>query len=184
MFDNNRCQEEISSWGRKGLLRFARPPLAGGCQKGARPVKKDIRYVPTPPAVVEGILTLARVCADDVFHDLGCGDGRLVIAAAHRGARAIGTEIDPSLVARCREGAAQEGVAAEFRLGNMHEADLRDASVVTLYLYSSVNLALRPKLRREMRPGTRLVSHSFTMDDWEPDEVVEVDTKLLHLWIL
>jgi len=145
-------------------------------------VKKDIRYVPTPPSIVEGILTLARVGPGDVFHDLGCGDGRLVIAAARRGA--LGTEIDPSLVARCRQGALDAGVEAEFRLGDMFCADLRDATVVTLYLYSTVNLRLRPKLQAELRPGTRLVSHSFAMGDWEPDEVVEVDTKFLHLWIL
>jgi ribosomal protein L11 methylase PrmA len=120
----------------------------------------------------------------DVFHDLGCGDGRLVIAAARRGARAIGTEIDPSLVARCRQGALDAGIEAEFRLGDMFVADLHDATVVTLYLYSTVNLRLRPKLQAELRPGTRLVSHSFAMGDWEPDEVVEVDTKFLHLWIL
>lgn len=147
-------------------------------------MKKDIRYVPSPPAVVEGLLGLARVGPGDVLHDLGSGDGRLVIAAALRGARAIGTEIDPRLVERSRAHAAEAGVEAEFRQGNFFDADLSGVTVVTLYLLTHLNMALSTKLRQELRPGSRIVSHSFAMGDWEPDEVIEVETKLLHLWVV
>lgn len=147
-------------------------------------MKKDIRYVPTPAPVVEGMLDLAGLTRDDVLYDLGSGDGRLVIASARRGVRSVGIEIDPSLVARSRAEAERAGVAglAEFRREDFHQAHIGEASVVMLYLLQSVNLALRPKLLRELRPGTRLVSHSFGMGDWECDAEVIVDAKMLFLW--
>ena len=149
-------------------------------------MKKDIRYVPTPPLVVQGMLELANVTRGDVFFDLGCGDGRLVIAAAQRGAQGLGVDIDLSLVERSRVNAEAAGVTAstEFRHGNFFQADLGRATVVALYLFPKVNRALLPKLLAELAPGTRIVSHSFDMGDWQPDQVLEVDCKLVYLWTL
>ena len=147
-------------------------------------MKKDIRYVPSPLVVVEGMLDLANVCSDDVFFDLGSGDGRLVLAAARRGSRAVGIDLDPRLVERSRNTAATEGLEdqVEFRVQNFFETALSTASVVALYLRDSVNLALRDKLRSELRPGSRIVSHSFAMEDWTPDRHITVDSKWLFLW--
>lgn len=149
-------------------------------------MKKDIRYVPTPPAVVAGIMELAGVGVGDVLHDLGSGDGRLVVAAAELGARGIGTDLDPSLVERSRVLALEAGVErqTEFRLGNFFDADVSDATVVTLYLFHNLNRALMPKLQREMRAGSRLISHSFGMGDWKPDREIEVESKILYLWTM
>jgi SAM-dependent methyltransferase len=149
-------------------------------------LKKHIRYVPSPPAVVEAMLDLAGFAAGDVLYDLGSGDGRLVLAAARRGGRGVGIEIDPSLIARSRLQVECEGLSArtEFRRQSMFDAHLAEATVVTTYLTHSVNLALRPKLLAELRPGTRLVSHSFDMDDWPPVRHIEVEAKWLFLWIV
>lgn len=156
------------------------PPFA------TRVVKKDIRYVPSPPVVVEAMLDLSSFGPDDLLFDLGSGDGRLVLAAARRGGRAVGIEIDPSLVARSRASAAADGLCAraEFRTQSFFETDLREATVVMLYLRDNVNLALRDKLRSELRPGSRLVSHSFAMEDWEPERHITVDAKWLFLWTI
>ncbi|MGE0487578.1 MAG: methyltransferase domain-containing protein [Vulcanimicrobiota bacterium] len=147
-------------------------------------MKKDIRYVPTPPAVVEAMLDLASVGPRDVFYDLGSGDGRLVIGAALRGAQAVGIDIDKSLVLRSRVLAVSAGVdeLASFRHQNFFEADFQPATVVSLYLLHSVNLALLPKLQAELKPGTRLISHSFDMGLWKPQRELMVETKLLFLW--
>jgi cyclopropane fatty-acyl-phospholipid synthase-like methyltransferase len=147
-------------------------------------VKKDIRYLPSPPTVVEAMLDLAGFGPKDVLYDLGSGDGRLVLAAARRGGRGVGIEIDSSLVTRSRLSAETQGLTglAEFRQESFFAANLGDATVVTAYLFHSVNMALRPKLLAELRPGTRLVSHSFDMEDWEPDRRVTVDAKWLFLW--
>lgn len=147
-------------------------------------LKKDIRYVPSPPLVVEAMLELAGVGPSDSFYDLGSGDGRLVIGAALRGATAVGIDIDTSLVLRSRSLAESAGVSelASFHRQNFFETDFRPATVVSLYLLHSVNLALLPKLRAQLRPGTRLVSHSFDMGLWKPDRELMVETKLLFLW--
>jgi SAM-dependent methyltransferase len=123
------------------------------------------------------MLRLARVTADDVVYDLGCGDGRLVIDAARLfGARGAGVEIQPQLVQQSRESALMAGVAGRVRFlwQDLFETDLRGVTVVTLYLHDDVNLRLRPKLLRELRPGTRVVSHDFGMADWEPDRTLRV----------
>ncbi len=140
------------------------------------PVKKDIRYVASPPAVVQAMLTLANVGPQDVVFDLGCGDGRLVIAAAEWGARGVGVDIDPSLIRRSRENALAAGQQArtEFRTGNFFDSDLQGATVVALYLLHAVNTRLLPKLLRVLRPGTRLVSHSFDMGHWPADRRITV----------
>ena len=146
-------------------------------------MKKDIRYVPSPSTVVEGMLDLAALTSLDTLYDLGCGDGRIVIGAAARGARAVGIDIDPGLIARCQENARLAGCAdsVEFRVGNFFQVDLSQATVITLYLLTSVNRALRSRLLA-LQPGTRLISHSFDMDDWLPDRMVTVDCKQLYLW--
>ena len=137
----------------------------------------DVPYVPTDYAVVDTMLSLAKVTSSDVLYDLGCGDGRIVIGAAKRNVgRAIGIDINPVRIQESNANAQKEGVAGkvEFREQNLFEADYRDATVITMYLLSSVNIRLRPVFFQVLKPGTRLVSHDFSMGDWEPDRTVEV----------
>jgi tRNA A58 N-methylase Trm61 len=134
---------------------------------------------------VRALLALAAVGPQDVVYDLGSGDGRIPITAAREfGARGVGIEIDPALVARAQENARKAGVEdrVEFKLGNMYAADVRQATVVTLFLHPEPNLKLRPKLRSELRPGSRIVSYMWNMGDWPPDEVREVAWRQLYLW--
>jgi SAM-dependent methyltransferase len=149
----------------------------------------DINYVPTPLPVVERMLELARVEKDDVVYDLGSGDGRIPIIAAQRyGARGVGIEINPVWVRDARVAAERLGVAdrVSFRIEDLFTTDLREATVVTLYLFPTVNARLRPKLARELRPGTRVVSHEYRIGDWPPDHtesiVVEGRRHELHFW--
>ncbi|MBI4495908.1 MAG: class I SAM-dependent methyltransferase [Deltaproteobacteria bacterium] len=132
----------------------------------------DVRYVPTPQEVVEEMLQIARVTSTDIVYDLGCGDGRIVITAAKRfGARGVGIDIDPVRIKESTENARKAGVSdrVKFLQQDLFQTDFRAATVVTLYLYSDLNLRLRPKLLRDLKPGTRLLSHEFDMDDWKPD---------------
>jgi len=141
------------------------------------PAEKGAPYVPTKRDVVQRMLQLAEVSANDVVYDLGSGDGRILIEAAREyGARGVGIEIDPDLVEKAREAAREAGVAdrVEFRQGDLFEADLSDATVVTLYLWPEMNNRLRPKLQRELDPGDRVVSNSFDIDGWEADTTVEM----------
>jgi SAM-dependent methyltransferase len=146
---------------------------------------KDVIWLPTPEALVERMLTMAQVGPRDVLYDLGSGDGRMVIAAAKRGAQAVGVEFNPELVAFSENRARAQGVArkARFVQGDIFEADFSEATVVTLYLLSTLNMRLRPTLLK-MRPGTRVVSHAFTMDDWAPDEVSRAEQRTAYLWIV
>jgi predicted O-methyltransferase YrrM len=147
----------------------------------------DVPYVATPPAVVAKMLEIAQVTKDDVVYDLGSGDGRIVIMAAQRfGARGVGVEIDPQRVVEAQENAHRAGVAhrVQFLLQDLFETDLRAATVVTLYLMQSVNLELRPKLWRELQPGTRVVSHDFHMGDWQPEQVVRVGGSVIYYWTI
>jgi precorrin-6B methylase 2 len=132
---------------------------------------KDVVWVPTPQVVVEKMLDMAKVTSKDFVIDLGSGDGRTVITAAKRGARARGLEFNPDMVELSRRNAVNEGVSdrVEFIQGDLFEADLSQATVITMFLLPSINLKLRPSLL-ELKPGTRIVSNSFTMDDWTPDE--------------
>jgi SAM-dependent methyltransferase len=144
----------------------------------------DVVYVPTPEPVVEAMLDLARVGPGDVVYDLGCGDGRIVIAAAKRGARqAIGVDIDPERIREARANARAAGVEDRvvFIEGDLFEQDLAGATVVTLYLLPELNLRLEPKLR-QLPAGTRIVSHAFDMGDWKPQVKREVDGKTVYLW--
>ncbi|HTO51045.1 MAG TPA: class I SAM-dependent methyltransferase [Burkholderiales bacterium] len=147
---------------------------------------KDVIWVPTPDAAVDRMLILARVTPNDLVVDLGSGDGKIVIAAAKRfGARSRGIEYSPDLVETSRRNARIDGVAdrARFVQGDLFEADFRDATVVTLYLLTTLNLKLRPKLL-DMRPGTRVVSHVFRMGDWEPDETAKTGSSEIYLWVV
>lgn len=148
--------------------------------------KKDVPYVPTPQEAVEGMLDLAQVTDEDVVYDLGSGDGRIVLAAARRGARAVGIDLDADLVERSRASAREAGLEsrATFHHGDIFEVDLSEATVVTMYLLPAVNLELRPKLLKELRPGARVVSHDFDMEDWKPDKQVEVARRTLYLWTI
>ncbi len=142
-------------------------------------------YVSTPQAVVDTMLSMAGVSEGDVVYDLGSGDGRIPIRAAEKyGARGVGVEIKPELVEKARKKAKERGVydRVEFRRHDLFEADIGDATVVTLYLLPSVNMKLRSKLVRELAPGTRVVSHNFHMEEWTPDRTKELGDRLLYLW--
>ena len=149
-------------------------------------VQKDVPYVPTPPEVVEAMLKLGSAKAGDVHYDLGCGDGRIVVTAVQKfgAARGTGYDIDPQRIKEANENAKQAGVEGKvkFILGNLFEADFRDATIVTLYLLPDVNLKLRPKLLSDLKVGSRIVSHQFTMGDWEPDQKIEVGWRAVYLW--
>ena len=146
---------------------------------------KDVIWVPTPQALVERMLDMARLTAKDIHYDLGSGDGRTVIAAAKRGATSYGVEFNPDMVALSERAAIKEGVAgrAKFIHGDIFQTDFSKATVLTLYLLSSLNVKLRPTILK-MKPGTRVVSHAFTMGDWQPDQTDEVEGQSAYLWIV
>jgi precorrin-6B methylase 2 len=151
---------------------------------------KDVVWVPTPQVLVEKMLDMAKVTPQDVVMDLGSGDGRTVIAAAKRGATAIGVEYNPDMVALARKNAAAAGVGgkATFVEGDLFETDFSKASVITMFLLPSINMTLRPQLL-ELKPGTRIVTNSFTMEDWEADQSETVTDDCTswctaHLWIV
>jgi SAM-dependent methyltransferase len=147
-------------------------------------------YVPTPAEVVDRMLQLGQVTKNDTLYDLGCGDGRIPITAAKRfGTRGVGVDIDPQRIAEANANAKKEGVShlVTFRLQDALTTDVSDATVVTLYLLSASNLKLRPILTKQLKPGARIVSHAFSMGDWQPDKVdTFVDTsgttRTLYLW--
>ena len=166
------------------------PPPAGAPSEAAaaKPLREpDVRYEPSPPRVIRAMLELAAVKPGDLVYDLGSGDGRLVISAARDfGARGVGVEIDPKLVALARDNARGAGVAGrvQFRNQDLFEADIGDATVVVLFLSSDVNLRLRPKLLSDLRPGARVVSHWHDMGDWRPDRTVQVEGRPIYLWTI
>lgn len=144
----------------------------------------DVPYVPTKQSVVDAMLNLAEVSDGDVHYDLGCGDGRIVISAAKRGAIATGIDIDPQRIKEANENALEAGVTDKvtFIEGNLFDFDFSKATVLTLYLLPSVNLELRPKILSELKPGTRVVSHAFDMGDWEPEKKITVDGSTIYFW--
>jgi hypothetical protein len=146
---------------------------------------KDVIWVPTPQALVERMLDMAKITVSDIHYDLGSGDGRTVITAAKRGVQAVGVEYNPDMVALSERAAAKEGVSgkAKFIRGDIFETDFSHATVVTLYLLPSLNLKLRPTILK-MKPGTRVVSHAFSMDDWQPDQTENVEGRTAYLWIV
>jgi len=154
--------------------------LIGLNTAGTQQKRPDVPYVPTPEKVITEMLRMAEVGKDDVIYDLGCGDGRIVIQAAKElGCRGVGVDINPQRIKESRENAVKAGVEkrVEFILMDLFEADISQSTVVTLYLLSSVNLRLRPKLLRELKSGTRVVSHDFGMAEWKPDESTIIEEK-------
>ena len=146
---------------------------------------QEVRFEPTPMPVVRALLELADVGPQDVVYDLGSGDGRIPIAAAKEfGARGVGVEIDPALVSQAQANAREAGVAdkVEFRLGDMYAADIRPATVVTLFLLEGPNIKLREKLRSDLEPGSRVVSYVWNMGSWTPAEVRKVGNYQMFLW--
>ncbi len=145
----------------------------------------DVPYVPTPQSVVDEMLKLADVKKNDILYDLGCGDGRIVVTAAEKyGVHATGIDINPERIQEANENARKAKVTelVTFREADLFDTDLANATVVTLYLLPSVNLKLRPKLQKELKPGGRIVSHSFDMGDWKPDKTAVVDGRNIYLW--
>lgn len=164
------------------LILVAALPL--GAQQAE--VEKDVPYVPTPTEVVEAMLKLGNVRPGEVHYDLGCGDGRIVVMAVEKFgvARGTGYDIDPERIKEANENARKAGVSdkSKFILGNLFEADFRDADIVTLYLLPEVNLKLRPKLLKDLKVGSRIVSHQFDMGDWQPDKKISIDWRTVYMW--
>ena len=169
---------------------------AATAQEAAPKRTPDVPYVPTTEAAVQAMLKLAEVTKSDIVYDLGCGDGRIVIAAATAvGARGVGIDINPERIKEAKENARKAGIEGlvRFEEKDLFEADIHEASVVTLFLLNSVNLKLRPKLLKELKPGTRIVSNTFDMGDWKALKEIKLedgndqDTYLSHkffLWIV
>ena len=161
--------------------------LAGAVSaQQSKPLREpDVIYVPTPQPVVDAMLKLAGVHNGDVLYDLGSGDGRIVVTAAKTyGIHATGIDINPQRIAEANANAQKAGVTnmVTFKNEDLFETDIKDASVVTLYLLTSLNLKLRPKLWRDLKPGTRIVSQTFDMGDWEPEKQEMVDGHTIYLW--
>jgi ribosomal protein L11 methylase PrmA len=156
-------------------------------QPAATP-KLDVPYVSTPQPVVDKMLDLAKVGKNDILYDLGCGDGRIVITAAkERGARGVGLDINPLRIEEAERNAKEAGVTdkVDFRVGNIFAADFSKATVVTLYLLPKVNRKLRPELWKQLKVGTRVVSHDFDMGpEWPPEKVEKVGAKTLYFWTI
>ena len=165
--------------------------LSGGAwaqDTAQAPPRLDVPYVPTPEAVVDKMLELAKVEKGDMLYDLGCGDGRIVITAARRyGAQGVGIDINPQRIAEAKVNAKEAGVASQvkFMVGNLFEANFADADVVTLYLLPDVNKKLRPQLWKQLKVGARVVSHDFDMGpEWPPEKVEKVGGKTLYFWTI
>ena len=148
----------------------------------------DVPYVPTPQPVVDKMLELARVGKNDTLFDLGCGDGRIVVTAAKaRGARGTGIDLDPARIAEATENAKRAGVAdrAKFRVGDLFKTDFSIATVVTLYLLPTINAKLRPQLWKQLRVGTRVVSHAFDMgSEWPAEKTAQIDGRAIYYWTI
>src|SRR3954471_22784734 len=146
---------------------------------------KDVIWVPTPQGLVDKMLDMTKVTAADTVYDLGSGDGRTVITAAKRGAKAVGIEYNPDMVALSKRNAEKAGVAgkANFMKADLFETDFSPATVITMYLLPSINVKLRPKILN-MKPGTRVVSHAFTMEDWTADQTESFDGRTAYMWIV
>ena len=145
----------------------------------------DVIFVPTPNEVVDKMLEMAKVTSKDVVYDLGCGDGRIVITAAQKyGVRAVGIDIDPKRISEANANAKAAKVTDKVRFveGDLFEADIGEATVVTLYLLTRLNEKLKPKLLKDLQPGTRVVSHAFDMGDWVPEQKALVGASSVYLW--
>ncbi|RPH61541.1 MAG: class I SAM-dependent methyltransferase [Acidobacteria bacterium] len=168
------------------VRNLAAPPVVE-VQAQAPTRTPDVIYVPTPPEVVEAMLKVANVKAGDVVYDLGCGDGRIVVTAAQKyGARGIGIDIDPQRIKEANENVQKAGVGDRVKImqADLFEVNISEATVVTLYLLPSLNVKLMPKLMKELKPGTRIVSHAFDMGDWKPEQTLNVDGRTVYYWTI
>lgn len=170
----------LAGVGALGLSGLLGAQETGGALRGP-----DVIFVPTPGDIVDTMLKMAAVTKKDTVYDLGCGDGRIIITAAQRyGARGVGIDIDPERVEEATANVRKAGVADRVKIirGDLFEADISSATVVTLYLLTELNLKLRPKLLRDLNPGTRVVSHAFAMGDWKPERTADVSGTTVYLW--
>lgn len=173
-----------------GLILLAACQVAVASEPEPTKLKRklDVWYVATPQEVVDRMLYEAKIRATDVVYDLGCGDGRMVISAAKQfGTRGVGVDLDPARIREARANAKAQGVEqlVTFRVGDMFETDLREATVVMLYLLPELNRRLKPKLFAELRPGARVVSHDFDMGkDWPPDRSVNLGSDGIYMWVM
>lgn len=168
---------------RSARLTTERPQSSS--TQGTQTPRQDVGFVPTPPALVNAMLRVAKITRDDIVYDLGCGDGRIVIAAATQcGARGVGIDIDPRRIEEAIEGAAREGVADRVRFlqADLFDTDVREATVVMLYLLPCLNLELRGRLLAQLEPGSRIVSHAYDMGDWPPAQSLAVNGHQVHRW--
>lgn len=168
-----------------GLGALGASGLIGAAEQGATLRGPDVIFVPTPNDIVATMLRMAAVSKKDMVYDLGCGDGRIVITAAQKyGARGVGIDIDPERVEEATANVRKAGVADRVKIirGDLFEADISAATVVTLYLLTDLNIKLRPKLLRDLNPGTRVVSHAFSMGEWKPERTAEVLGTTVYLW--
>lgn len=173
-----------------GLLLLAPWQMALASEAEAVKPKRqlDVWYVPTPHQVVDRMLDEAKILPTDVVYDLGCGDGRMVIAAAKKyGTRGVGVDLDPARIKEARANARKAGVEqlVTFHVGDMFETDLREANVVLLYLLPELNRRLKPKLFAELPPGARVVSHDFDMGkEWPPDRSINLGSDGIYMWVM
>lgn len=173
-----------------GLILLAACQFAAASEPEPTKLKRklDVWYVATPQEVVDRMLYEAKIRATDVVYDLGCGDGRMVISAAKQfGTRGVGVDLDPARIREARANAKAQGVEqlVTFRVGDMFETDLREATVVMLYLLPELNRRLKPKLFAELRPGARVVSHDFDMGkDWPADRSVNLGADGIYMWVM
>lgn len=175
-------------WTASTSLAAASAPQTAAAQAPAPTKRPDVIYVPTRPEVVDAMLKLAKVQKGEVVYDLGCGDGRIVVAAARDfGATGVGIDIDPARIAEANENVKTNKVQDKVKIlqQDLFETDFSKANVVTLYLLQSLNEKLKPKLLKELKPGSRIVSHAFSMGaDWPPEQTQEVGGTTIYLWTI
>jgi ribosomal protein L11 methylase PrmA len=169
------------------VLFIGAPAAPARAQAAAATRRPDVIYVPTPEEVVEAMLQVAKVTKNDVVYDLGTGDGRIPVTAAKKyGARGVGIDIDPQRIKDANENVQKNGVGDKVRImqGDLFEANISEATVVTLYLLPSLNQKLMPKLMKDLKPGTRVVSHAFDMGDWKPEQELDVSGRKIYVWTI
>lgn len=169
------------------LLGLVASPRLAWSQTTEAPPRLDVPYVPTPQPVVDKMLEMGKVGRNDRLFDLGCGDGRIVVTAAKRGARGVGIDINPERIREANQNARDAGVTdrVEFKVGDLFQSDFSEATVVTLYLLPDINKRLRPQLWRQLEVGTRVVSHAFDMgEEWPPERTERVDNKTIYSWTI
>ena len=179
----------VMSWFSLALVLTVTAPVSAGEQAATQaPLRSpDVIFVPTPPEVVAAMLKVAKVGKGDIVYDLGSGDGRIPITAAKTyGARGVGIDIDPQRIKEANENlkSAAVGDRVKFLNADLFTTDISEATVVTLYLLPSLNVKLMPKLMKELKPGTRIVSHAFDMGDWKPEKELDVNGRKVYFWTI